>query len=35
MWKDLINKAKDEGLDAVDTYAFWNGHEPFHGNVPS
>ncbi|PPD76374.1 hypothetical protein GOBAR_DD26694 [Gossypium barbadense] len=35
MWKDLINKAKDEGLDAVDTYAFWNGHEPFPGNGTS
>ncbi|PPS17939.1 hypothetical protein GOBAR_AA02644 [Gossypium barbadense] len=33
MWENLINKAKDEGLDAVDTYVFWNGHELFPGNL--
>ncbi|KAG0491678.1 hypothetical protein HPP92_005076 [Vanilla planifolia] len=28
MWADLINKAKEGGLDAIETYVFWNGHEP-------
>jgi len=34
MWEDLIRKAKDGGLDAIDTYVFWNVHEPSPGNVP-
>lgn len=39
MWPDLINKAKDGGLDAIETYVFWNAHEPkrreydFSGNL--
>ncbi|WJX36395.1 hypothetical protein P8452_24277 [Trifolium repens] len=28
MWPDLINKAKDGGLDAIETYIFWDLHEP-------
>uniref|UniRef100_A0A0D3HCC2 Beta-galactosidase n=1 Tax=Oryza barthii TaxID=65489 RepID=A0A0D3HCC2_9ORYZ len=38
MWPDLIKKAKEGGLDAIETYVFWNGHEPhrrqynFEGN---
>ncbi|CAN0906522.1 Beta-galactosidase 5 [Linum grandiflorum] len=32
MWEDLIQKAKDGGLDCVDTYVFWNVHEPSPGN---
>ncbi|ESW32708.1 hypothetical protein PHAVU_001G010900 [Phaseolus vulgaris] len=32
MWEDLIRKAKDGGLDAIDTYVFWNVHEPSPGN---
>ncbi|XP_072957587.1 beta-galactosidase 1-like [Typha angustifolia] len=28
MWPDLIQKAKEGGLDAIETYVFWNGHEP-------
>ncbi|XP_057443397.1 beta-galactosidase-like [Lotus japonicus] len=28
MWPDLIQKAKDGGLDAIETYVFWNLHEP-------
>ncbi|KAG4167255.1 hypothetical protein ERO13_A13G184350v2 [Gossypium hirsutum] len=28
MWPDLIRKAKEGGLDAVETYMFWNAHEP-------
>ncbi|KAK1439879.1 hypothetical protein QVD17_05703 [Tagetes erecta] len=32
MWEDLVQKAKDGGLDVIDTYVFWNGHEPSPGN---
>ncbi|KAJ3680253.1 hypothetical protein LUZ60_016531 [Juncus effusus] len=28
MWPDLIRKGKEGGLDAIETYVFWNGHEP-------
>ncbi|KAK6151943.1 hypothetical protein DH2020_014578 [Rehmannia glutinosa] len=31
MWPDLIHKAKDGGLDVIQTYVFWNGHEPSPG----
>ena len=33
MWPDLFQKAKDGGLDVIQTYVFWNGHEPSPGNV--
>lgn len=33
MWQGLIQKAKDGGLDVIDTYVFWNLHEPSPGNV--
>ncbi|XP_058190728.1 beta-galactosidase 3-like [Rhododendron vialii] len=32
MWEGLIQKAKDGGLDVIDTYVFWNLHEPSAGN---
>jgi hypothetical protein len=32
MWEGLIQKAKDGGLDVIQTYVFWNGHEPTQGN---
>ncbi|KAL7155366.1 hypothetical protein ABFS83_03G070300 [Erythranthe nasuta] len=32
MWEDLILKAKNGGLDVIDTYVFWNGHEPSPAN---
>ncbi|CAN6440626.1 unnamed protein product [Victoria cruziana] len=32
MWVDLIRKAKDGGLDVIQTYVFWNVHEPSPGN---
>ncbi|XP_074308121.1 beta-galactosidase 3-like [Silene latifolia] len=32
MWEDLIIKAKQGGLDAIDTYVFWNVHEPSPSN---
>ena len=28
MWPDLLRKAKEGGLDTIETYIFWNGHEP-------
>ncbi|KAG6388654.1 hypothetical protein SASPL_150086 [Salvia splendens] len=31
MWPSLISKAKSGGLDAIDTYVFWNLHEPQPG----
>ncbi|KAF8036358.1 hypothetical protein BT93_C2160 [Corymbia citriodora subsp. variegata] len=31
MWPDLILKAKQGGLDVIQTYVFWNGHEPSPG----
>ncbi|KAL3621849.1 Beta-galactosidase 3 [Castilleja foliolosa] len=32
MWEDLISKAKEGGVDVIDTYIFWNVHEPSPGN---
>ncbi|RWR79133.1 beta-galactosidase 3-like protein [Cinnamomum micranthum f. kanehirae] len=32
MWEGLIQKAKDGGLDVIQTYVFWNVHEPSPGN---
>ncbi|XP_008805774.2 beta-galactosidase-like isoform X3 [Phoenix dactylifera] len=31
MWPDLIQKAKVGGLDVIQTYVFWNAHEPSPG----
>ncbi|XP_074580440.1 beta-galactosidase 15-like [Curcuma longa] len=31
MWPDLVKKAKEGGLDAIDTYIFWDVHEPRKG----
>jgi hypothetical protein len=33
MWEDLIRKAKHGGLDVIDTYVFWDVHEPSPHNV--
>lgn len=33
MWEELVQKAKDGGLDVIQTYVFWNGHEPSPGAV--
>lgn len=33
MWPSLIAKAKAGGLDVIDTYVFWNLHEPQLGQV--
>ncbi|KAG6539272.1 hypothetical protein ZIOFF_004434 [Zingiber officinale] len=32
MWPGLVAEAKEGGLNAIDTYVFWNGHEPSPGN---
>ncbi|KAK4408517.1 Beta-galactosidase 8 [Sesamum angolense] len=31
MWPDLIQKSKDGGLDVIQTFVFWNLHEPVRG----
>ncbi|KAJ4708641.1 Beta-galactosidase [Melia azedarach] len=31
MWPDLIQKAKDGGVDVIESYVFWNAHEPSPG----
>ncbi|CAN8268131.1 unnamed protein product [Cochlearia groenlandica] len=31
MWPGLIQKAKEGGLDVIQTYVFWSGHEPSPG----
>eukprot|EP00250_Pteridium_aquilinum_P015845 c22797_g1_i1 orf=77-2668(+) len=31
MWGDLVGKAKDGGLNVIQTYVFWNAHEPTRG----
>ncbi|XP_015580521.2 beta-galactosidase 15 isoform X2 [Ricinus communis] len=39
MWPQLIRKAKEGGLNTIETYVFWNAHEPhqrqydFSGNL--
>ncbi|KAK6246529.1 hypothetical protein SCA6_009619 [Theobroma cacao] len=33
MWPSLITKAKEGGLDVIQTYVFWNLHEPQKGQV--
>ncbi|KAL3753903.1 hypothetical protein ACJRO7_001187 [Eucalyptus globulus] len=30
MWGDLIKKAKEGGLNAIEIYVFWNAHEPLY-----
>ncbi|TYI61226.1 hypothetical protein E1A91_D10G158400v1 [Gossypium mustelinum] len=31
MWPDLIAKSKEGGADVIESYTFWNGHEPVRG----
>ncbi|KAJ1693073.1 hypothetical protein LUZ63_009771 [Rhynchospora breviuscula] len=31
LWPDLLEKAKQGGLNAISTYVFWNAHEPAPG----
>ncbi|RRT60203.1 hypothetical protein B296_00042605 [Ensete ventricosum] len=32
-WPYLIAKAREGGLDVIQTYVFWNEHEPFQGQA--
>ncbi|NP_001234298.2 beta-galactosidase [Solanum lycopersicum] len=31
MWPTLIARSKEGGADVIETYTFWNGHEPTRG----
>ncbi|KDP20900.1 hypothetical protein JCGZ_21371 [Jatropha curcas] len=31
VWPDIIKKSKEGGLDVIETYVFWNYHEPVRG----
>lgn len=31
VWPELIRKCKEGGLDVIETYVFWNNHEPERG----
>ncbi|KAK4361057.1 hypothetical protein RND71_020009 [Anisodus tanguticus] len=31
IWPEIIRKAKEGGLDVIETYVFWNYHEPVKG----
>ncbi|XP_044496487.1 beta-galactosidase 8-like [Mangifera indica] len=31
VWPELIRKSKEGGLDVIETYVFWNYHEPVKG----
>lgn len=33
MWPGLVSTAKEGGVDVIETYVFWNGHELSPGNV--
>lgn len=33
MWPGLVQTAKEAGVNTIETYVFWNGHEPSPGNV--
>ena len=35
MWPDLVQKSKEGGLDVIDTYVFWDLHEPVQNQVLS
>ena len=33
VWPEIIGKAKEGGIDVIETYVFWNYHEPVKGEV--
>lgn len=33
VWPGIAKKAKEGGLDVIETYVFWNYHEPVKGEV--
>lgn len=35
MWSEILQKARHGGLNVIQTYVFWNVHEPVQGQVMS
>lgn len=33
VWPEIVRKSKEGGLDVIETYVFWNNHEPVRGEV--
>lgn len=33
MWPSLMRKSKEGGLNTIETYVFWNVHEPVRREV--
>ncbi|PHU26379.1 hypothetical protein BC332_04711 [Capsicum chinense] len=33
IWPEIFRKAKEGGLDVIESYVFWNYHEPVKGEV--
>lgn len=33
MWPGLVQTAKEGGVDVIESYVFWNGHELSPGKV--
>lgn len=33
MWPGLVQKAKEGGVNTIESYVFWNGHELSPGKV--
>lgn len=33
MWPEILELAKEGGINLVQTYVFWNIHEPIQGQV--
>jgi hypothetical protein len=33
VWPKLLERAKEGGLNTIETYIFWNAHEPEPGKV--
>ena len=33
MWPNILRMAKEGGLNTIETYVFWNVHEPVEGQV--
>ncbi|KAF5194526.1 Beta-galactosidase, partial [Thalictrum thalictroides] len=31
VWPEIIRKSKEGGIDVIETYVFWNNHEPIKG----
>lgn len=33
MWPILMNAAREDGINMIEIYVFWNGHEPVEGQL--